>query len=80
MAFTTMHDYQQNFELVHSGLAQALTEHNEVLAKSWNDEQIDKCFTETTLGSTAFWEKKWKSILGAVERPRPDDGNTDLRV
>ena len=77
------HNYNQNFEVMNSGLAEVFfLGYTECRTKGWVDGRDDKLFGSATWGSEAFWKEKVKKIfLFAVEELNHNDsGATELTV
>ena len=81
LAFSETHNYNQNFEVMNSGLAQVLLGYSGRRTKGWVDGRDDKLFGSATWGSGAFWKEKVKKIFLAVEELNHNDsGATELTV
>ncbi|MCJ1394871.1 hypothetical protein MMC18_007751 [Xylographa bjoerkii] len=81
LAFSETHNYNQNFEVMNSGLAQVFLGYTGRKTKGWVDGRDDKLFGRATWGSEAFWKEKVKKIFLAVEELNHDDnGAMELTV
>lgn len=77
LAFSWTHSSLQNFEILHSGLAQAALGYTGHRTKGWRDDDF---FERATLGSQAFWKEKVKEIFLKVGELNPNNGATELNV
>ena len=81
LAFSETHNYNQNFEVMNSGLAQVFLGYTGRRTKGLADGRDDKLFGSATWGSEAFWKEKVKKIFRAVEELNHNDsGATELTV
>ncbi len=67
LAIALTHDDHQNFEVMHSGLAQVVLKYTGTRTEGGTDERNDGFFERATWGSEAFWKGKVKVIFLAVE-------------
>ena len=80
LAFSLTHNYQQNFEIMNSGLAQVFLGYTGSRTKGWMDGRNDGLFGRATWGSEAFWKEKVKKIILAVEELNSNNEETVLTV
>ena len=78
LAFSLTHNYNQNFEVMNSGLAQVFLGYTGPRTKGWMDGRNDGLFENATWGSESFWKEKMKRILGAVEELSSSNEPTEL--
>ena len=80
LAFFLTHSYQQNFEIVNSGLAQVFLGYSGSRTKGWMEGRRDGLFEKATWGSEAFWKKKVKKVFLAVQELNPNKESPELTV
>ena len=78
--FLLTHNYQQNFEIMNSGLTQVFLGYNGARTRGWHEQRRDGLFTNASWGSEGFWKQKVRMIFLSVKELNPGNQERELAV